>query len=98
MATGGENRVLVSENGVARFKYVVYPDELDLVEVDGGTYDRLQNFYDRNMAQVKAMPAIIIAMILACLLTILLISAIIYMVARKVKYVTIRRKKKVEQA
>lgn len=63
-----------------------------------GNGDELQNFYDRNMAQVKAMPAIIIAMILGCLLVLFLILAIGYMIARKVKYGTVRRKKKEEQA
>lgn len=63
-----------------------------------GNGNELQNFYDRNMAQVKAMPAIIIAMILGCLLVLFLILAIGYMIARKVKYGTVRRKKKEEQA
>ena len=63
-----------------------------------GNGDELQNFYDRNMAQVKAMPAIIIAMILGCLLVLFLILAIGYMIARKVKHGTVRRKKKEEQA
>lgn len=53
-----------------------------LIEGDNG--NELQTFYDRNLAEIKAIPAIVIAMILACALTEGVIAAVVCIIRYRI--------------